>query len=235
VSEAVLTDLADACRSSGLLVVEVPGWPTKRRPGSFGPGGILVHHTGGDSDGFGYAVWLANVGRRDLAAPLCQVALGRDGTVYVCAAGRSNHAGRARASGPMPAGDGNTLYIGIEAMNNGSEGFSRTQYEAYVALCAALCRWYGWPASHVRGHRETSVTGKVDPGRIDLDKFRRDIDVQMEDDMPSLEEIEALLDRKLDEKFAELGEVVLADPKTDSGRMPRKVAWLMHRAAEASE
>lgn len=180
-----LTDLATAVRASGLRVVEISGWQTRGRPsstGSFNPKGVLCHHTGSSEDGRKYADWLAKVGRSDLPAPLCHLSLDREGTVYVIAAGRANHAGKAKASGPMPAGDGNALYVGIEAQNTGSEGWGHkgtdahgktiTQREAYERLCAALCRHYGWPASHVRAHRETSVTGKWDPGRMDMNEHR---------------------------------------------------------------
>lgn len=180
-----LTDLADACRKSGLRVVEVPGWRTRGRPsstGGFDPKGTLCHHTGDKSDGLAYANWLATKGRSDLPAPLVQLSLGRDATVYVCAAGRANHAGKAKASGPMPAGDGNTEYLGIEGQNTGTEGWAHkgtdaagkpvTQGEAYARLVAALHKHYSWPASHSRGHKETSVTGKWDPGAYDMDKHR---------------------------------------------------------------
>lgn len=182
-----LTDLADVLVDAGLSVVEVSGWKTRGRPastGGFDPRGIVVHHTGGTADTDAYVNWMTLDGRTDLPAPLCQLALSRRGTVYVCAAGRANHAGTARATGPMPAtSDGNGMYLGIEAMNTGSEGWSPAQYDAYVAMCAALCNHYGWPATHVRAHRETSTTGKWDPGLLDMDKFRNDIATRMEDDM----------------------------------------------------
>lgn len=185
-----LLDLATAVRTSGLKVVELPGWPTRGRPasaGGFSPRGVLCHHTGGASNSRDYVDWMARTGRSDLPAPLCQLALDRQGVVYVCAAGRANHGGKARATGPMPAGDANYLYLGIEAMNTGSEGWTPAQYDAYVRLCAALCGFYGWPATHVRAHRETSVTGKWDPGGIDMDDFRADINTVItegNDDMP---------------------------------------------------
>lgn len=185
----MLPDLAAACRKSGLQVFEMPGWERRTRPastGTFDPRGVLCHHTGSSRDDTEFVEWMATVGRSDLPAPLCQLALGRDGTVYVVAAGRANHGGTAKASGPMPSGDANSLYIGIEAMNTGSEGWGERQYDAYVRLCAALCKHYGWPATHVRAHKETSVTGKWDPGELDMDKFRRDIATHMKDgdDMP---------------------------------------------------
>lgn len=181
-----LTDLAEAARKSDLEVVALPGWSTRGRPastGGFDPRGVLCHHTGGTSDSRAYVDWMATEGRSDLPAPLCNLALSRTGIVYVVAAGRANHGGDARATGPMPAGDANELYVGIEAMNTGSEGWTERQYFAYVALCAALCEHYGWPATHVRAHRETSLTGKWDPGLLDMDHFRNDIDTAMEDEV----------------------------------------------------
>ena len=189
-----LTDLADACRKSGLEVVEIAGWQKRGRPsytGGFNPRGILVHHTGSNPpDSTAYVEWMARTGRGDLPAPLCQIALGRDGTVYVSAAGRANHAGDAKASGPIPAGDGNELYIGIEALNNGTEGWSTTQHAAYVRLCRALVDHYGWTPEHVRAHKETSHSGKWDPGELDMTKFRRAITAAttQEDDMPLSDE-----------------------------------------------
>ena len=90
-----LIDLADAARRSGLVVVELPGWDTNGRPGSFAPRGVLAHHTGsydtiGDTaDDLRYARWLAFTGRPDLPAPLCQLALSAEGVVYVCASDRA--------------------------------------------------------------------------------------------------------------------------------------------------
>lgn len=175
-------DLAKAARKSGLKVVVIPGWKKRGRPastGGFDPKGVLCHHTAGKDDSRAYVEWMTLKGRPDLPAPLCQLALSRKGVVYVCAAGRSNHAGKAKASGPMPAGDGNTLYIGIEALNDGYEGWTAKQYNAYVRLCTALCRHYGWKATHVRAHKETSTTGKIDPGKMDMNQLRKKVGAQL--------------------------------------------------------
>lgn len=187
-----LTDLADVLRKAGLNVVELPGWKTRGRPastGGFDPVGNLWHHTGGASNTRDYAEWMAYTGRSDLPAPLCQVAVDRSGTCYVSAAGRANHAGTAKASGPVPAGDGNALYIGWECMNTGSEGWTKAQYDAMVTAAAATSSHYGWTPNANRAHKETSVTGKWDPGLLDMDKFRRDIANHTgDDDMPLSDE-----------------------------------------------
>lgn len=180
---AHLAKLAHVLREADLNVVEIDGWRGRGRPrstGDFNPRGVLVHHTGSSGGGRSYAEWLAKVGRSDLPAPLCQLALDRDGTVYVCANGRANHAGQARQSGPMPAGDGNALYVGIEAMNNGTEGWTRVQRRAYIRTCAALCVAYAFSPKAVRAHRETSTTGKWDPGRLPMRPFRREVAKEMD-------------------------------------------------------
>lgn len=193
----LLLDLADAARKSGLVVIELPNWKSNESPGGFAPDGVLNHHTAAfdptndPNDDYAYAMHMAFTGRSDLPPPNCNLALSAECVVYVAAAGNANHAGPARASGPMPpASDGNVIYIGIEAMNSGSQGWSSlgldaagkqiTQYEAYVRLNAALCDHYGWPATHVRGHKETSVTGKIDP-TFDMDQMRTDVAAKMKE------------------------------------------------------
>lgn len=204
-------------RAAGLEVVEIPGWRDRGRPGSFDPVGVLWHHTGsydGLTDAgndYDYAMWLAVTGRPDLPAPLCQVSISAEGVVYVCAAGRANHAGRARASGTVAAGDGNTLYAGVECMNSGSQGWGRAQYDAMVTTGVVLGQVIDCSPDAQRGHRETSVTGKWDPGLLDLDQFRTDIltlaqgdndmtpaqEQLLNDTAKAVERIEAKLDREL--------------------------------------
>ncbi len=234
----MLTDLATACRKSGLTVVELSGWQSRARPastGGFYPIGILAHHTGSPSgltDGLNYAQWMATVGRSDLPAPLAQLGLGGDGTVYVMAAGRSNHAGTARAFGGwVGPGDANSQMLGIEAMHPGAGAWP--QYAAYVALCAALCDHYGWPRSHVAGHKETSVTGKVDPGGIDMGAFRADIaahnlstaPTEEVDDMADYEgqlgRIETKLDRALQQGRNQTSRILAELADKPDGRLSR--------------
>lgn len=231
-----LTTLPDVLRAAGLTVVELDGWRGRGRPastGGFDPRGVLWHHTGGSSDGTTYARWMAETGRPDLPAPLCQLSVGRDGTWYVCASGRANHAGTARASGPIHGGDGNELYLGVEAMNTGSEGWSAAQYDSMVTGGAALAAAYGWPATANRAHRETSTTGKWDPGLLDMDRFRTDIANHQEDPMAQItpndirtivrEETTAVVDdalapvvRKLDRATAKLKKLVTKENVTQA-------------------
>ena len=156
-------------RDAGLKVVEHDGWQTRGRPastGAFTPVGVLCHHTAtARSSSDAAVVSLLIRGRSDLPGPLCHLGLSRDGTVHVIAAGRANHAGKAKSSGTVAGGDGNRLYIGIEAFNDGvGEKWPAVQYDAYVKLAATLCQQVTHNSVQtVRGHKETSVTGKIDP------------------------------------------------------------------------
>lgn len=220
----MLTDLDQAVVRSGLKAIELKGWKTRKSNGGEDFQGVLVHHTGAyddiadAKDDLEYAWWMAVQGRGDLPPPLNNLGLSAEGVVYISAAGNANHAGRAKASGPMPAAaDGGRIYIGIEAMNSGAQGWTSkawladgteiTYFEAYALLCASLCYFYGWDASHVRGHKETSVTGKWDPGLLDMKQFRTRIAEilkqweEEDNDMPNADEVvKALLETKIEVK-----------------------------------
>lgn len=164
-------NLPTLLREAGLTVHESDGWRSRGRPGSFAPVGVLNHHTGASAVGWtpariaAYLRFLFQVGRSDLPAPLCQLSLGRDGTVYVGAAGRANHAGAAKARGSVAAGDGNTMYVGIEWMLSGTERIPKIMYDAGVTLNAVLLdEVLGTSVQTVAAHYETSVTGKWDIG-----------------------------------------------------------------------
>jgi hypothetical protein len=107
---------------------------------------------------------------------LAQCLVDYNGVFHVISAGRCNHAGTARASGPIPAGDGNTMLIGWEIDYNGvDQEMTPAQYNASLKATVAVLRRLGRDASYARGHRETSTTGKIDPSFIDLDVMRSDV------------------------------------------------------------
>jgi hypothetical protein len=166
-------DLPRRLRKAGLTVVEVDGWQTRGRPastGGFSPVGVLNHHTGafdreGDlADDLAYARWMFLEGRPDLPPPLCQLSISAEGTVYVGAAGRANHAGTAKASGSVAAGDGNRLYAGIEWMLSGTQPIPAKMYKAGATTNAVLLDIIGSSVQAVSCHYQTSVTGKWDIG-----------------------------------------------------------------------
>jgi len=154
-------------RAAGLKVETVRGWRTRGRPGAFAPSGVLWHHTGTKASVSNPHPTLGLLvrGTSALTGPLCQLSPGFDGVIRVVAAGRANHAGSARASGPMPSGDGNAMYIGLEFDYSGSQDMSDLQYAAGVKASVAILKKLREDQHNVRGHKETSTAGKWDPGK----------------------------------------------------------------------
>lgn len=182
-----LAGMADVLRRAGLTVVEVPGWKTR---GYLGQDlteirGILHHHTATHRSRFNEDAPTLNMcvnGRSDLPGPLCQIVLGRNGTVYLAAAGVANHAGRGTAPG-IPENMGNHYLIGIEMESSGIAPWDWTLDQIRVAphLGAALERAY---LQHLPedmrlqlGHKEYSYDGKIDPAGWpgDMDGLRASI------------------------------------------------------------
>lgn len=234
----LLTDLADVLRTTGRPVIEMRGWKINYHSGAFDPQGNLWHHTGSydamadAANDLDYAKWLAFTGRADLAAPLCNVSISAEGVYYVCSAGRAYHAGDAKASGPVPSGNGNGLYIGWECMNSGSQGWGDAQYGAMVDGAVATSKHYRWSAEANRAHKETSLTGKWDPGQLSMDKFRTDIKKAMNSerdwfDMASKKELAEVVNAAKDEILTELGNYRKNELKRD--RDETKVATRRHQ------
>ena len=173
----MLIDLADVCRSSGLSVVEVPGWSGRGYAGQSlrAVNGVLWHHTAtGSARNYTAGcptLGMLRDGRSDLPGPLCNLALGRAGEVYVVAAGVANHAGVGSAPG-FPADMGNHYLIGIEMESSGVAPWDWTpaQLDAMPRLGAALERAYlQWLAPDLRlqlAHYEYSSAGKIDPAGL---------------------------------------------------------------------
>lgn len=175
------TWLAEACRAAGLDVYEMPGWETRESRSGFDPEGVVCHHTATGTDwADGHVALLLRDGRRDLAGPLAQIGLERDGTVVLIAAGRANHNGYGLW--------GNDSY-GIEAYNDGKgEPWPKAQLDAYRRLVRVICDHHGWHDDRVKAHRETDPDRKIDPTGIDMTAFRAAVfsapaDQQDEDDL----------------------------------------------------
>lgn len=166
----LLTDLADACRKSGLTVLEVDGWQTRGHGDFLGVNSLVCHHTATSAKALGDypSLRIVRDGRSDLPGPLSQLGLGRNGTVYVIAAGVAYHAGATF----YPRQD-NWHAIGIEAEADGLSSWPEVQLDAYARLCAALAEHYGIPLSNVQGHKEIAKPAgrKIDPN-FDMTAFR---------------------------------------------------------------
>ncbi len=111
-----LTWLPAVLLDAGLRVAEQPGWQTRGRSDVGTVMGVMCHHTAGSRTGIMPSLGVLTDGRSDLPGPLSQLGLGRDGTFFVIAAGRANHAGAGNWQGITT---GNASFIGIEAENSG--------------------------------------------------------------------------------------------------------------------
>jgi len=85
---------------------------------------------------------------------------------------------------------------------------------------------YGWPASHVRAHRETSLTGKWDPGLLDMNDHRAAVAryiKQGDDDMTPQEkqafaaEVADLVVAKLERRTGKLSALARAVRRLGNG------------------
>jgi peptidoglycan hydrolase-like protein with peptidoglycan-binding domain len=111
-------------------------------------------------------------GRSDLAGPLAQLGLGRDGTYYIIAAGRANHAGAGSWQGITT---GNTSFIGIEGENAGTpdDAWPEVQMDAYRRGVAAILKHVGRGAEFCAGHKEYALPkGRKPDPLFDMDVFR---------------------------------------------------------------
>jgi N-acetylmuramoyl-L-alanine amidase len=161
----MLTALADVARQTGYPVIELAGWKTRGDGVMSGVQTITCHHTAdGGAKGNYPSLKVVRDGRPGLPGPLAQYGLGRDGTIYVIAAGKCNHAGVSRARAYT-----NPWAIGIEAEAVGVPGtvgdWPAKQMDSYARLCRVLIDHYDLNVADVRGHKETCapVGRKTDP------------------------------------------------------------------------
>jgi hypothetical protein len=163
--------LPDVLLDAGLKVAPVEGWQLRGRGDVGRTMGVLCHHTAGPSEGNMPSLDTLVHGRPDLNGPLAQLGLGRDGTYYVIAAGRCNHAGEGAWRGITT---GNTNFIGIEAENTGLAGdtpWPAVQVDAYRRGVAAILQHTGLGPECCAGHKEYAPQRKTDP-TLDMDDFR---------------------------------------------------------------
>jgi hypothetical protein len=172
-----LTWLAQVLLDAGLKVSEVDGWKSRGR-GEVGPiKGVMCHHTATAKSAPGNLPTLRMLieGRSDLPGPLAQLGLGRDGTFFVIAAGRCNHAGVGNWQGLT---GGNTNFIGIEAENSGlpDNPWPAVQIDAYEHGVAALLKKVRANAIMCCGHKEYALPpGRKSDPSFDMKPFRMNV------------------------------------------------------------
>lgn len=186
-----LTWLPQVLLDAGLRVAEQPGWQTRGR-GEVGPiRGVICHHTAGPKTGNMPSLNIVTNGRSDLPGPLSQLCLGRDGTFFVVAAGRCNHAGAGNWQGLT---NGNQNFIGIEAENTGlsNDPWPAIQLDAYRRGVAALLKKIRANAIMCCGHKEYALPPrrKNDP-TFDMVDFRQQVSAIMAGTAPNASVIPA--------------------------------------------
>lgn len=177
--------LPDVLRSAGVDVYVMPGAETRTtRSSGLSPQGVVWHHTAtGTNWADGHVAALLRDGRRDLAGPLSQVGIERDGTWVIVALGRANHNGY---------GHWGNDSIGLEFYNDGKgEAWSPAQVESGVRGTRAILDYLGKrPATAVLGHRETDPKRKIDPHGLDMSDVRARISRPTPSPAPADEEDE---------------------------------------------
>lgn len=175
-----LTWLAQVLKDAGLKVAEQPGWEDRGRGPMGAVRGIICHHTAGPKAGNMPSLKVITDGRPGLPGPLSQLGLGRDGTFFVIAAGRCNHAGVGSWKG---ISSGNSSFIGIEAENTGlanDQPWPTVQMDAYKRGCAAILKKLGADVSMCCGHKEYArPNGRKSDPSFDMDDFRADVEAIM--------------------------------------------------------
>ncbi|HKP76157.1 MAG TPA: N-acetylmuramoyl-L-alanine amidase, partial [Longimicrobiaceae bacterium] len=168
-----LTWLPGVLEAAGLKVARVDGWETRGRGEMGKVHGVICHHTAGSRTGNMPTLGILIKGREDLPGPLSQVGLGRDGTWYVIAAGRCNHAGAGSWQGITT---GNSNFIGIECENTGSMKdfpWPSVQMDSLRRGVAAILNHVGKTADFCCGHREYALPkGRKDDPLFDMAAFR---------------------------------------------------------------
>ena len=166
--------LQPVLRNAGLKVAVVDGWETRGRGDMGQVEGVICHDTANPTPGNMPTLRTLIEGRPDLAGPLAQLGLGRDGTFYVVAAGRCNHAGEGIWQGCTT---GNSSFIGIEAENSGvGEPWPDVQMDALRRGVSAILAKLQHSADACAGHKEYALPSgrKIDPS-FDMVLFRRSI------------------------------------------------------------
>ena len=257
-----------ALRAEGVTIKEWSGWrdrcrchsgshekgigPTGRAWGSMH--GVMIHHTGSDSQSDDYVRNVLASGYTGLPGPLCHAGGRMDGTVVLIGSGRANHAGggdpavlaKVKAEsytslkptkGNSNGTDGNDNFYGLEVMYDGGQPMTDDQLDGAVRYAAAICRHHGWSAKSVIGHGEWS-SDKWDPGKQDMSDFRKRVQARLDDkpsagtnppgdefDMATLKELQEIVRKEVDRRC---GDVVPAP--SGYSKIKTNPTWVLSNA-----
>ncbi|MEU3686977.1 peptidoglycan recognition protein family protein [Streptomyces narbonensis] len=252
------TQILAALSAEGVDVREYKDWRNHNRnhKGAWGPvNGIVIHHTAGRD-----SLALCYSGTSALPGPLCHTHLAKSGVAHMVGNGRANHAGmfaenamdamrRELSVHPVPGPDAmdanaRTYGIEIENLGNGVDFYPSAQYDAAVRWAAAICRFHGWSANSVIGHKE-GTRRKIDPaGPVgsakgaawSMDKFRADVQKRL--DGPQKPPSKPEGEKPKPKPVVDLSNVIAAarkDPGLPQGKSTYKADALLVEKALAAE
>jgi N-acetyl-anhydromuramyl-L-alanine amidase AmpD len=167
--------LPSVLKNAGLKVALQSGWEDRGHGDVREIVGVICHHTAGPRNLNMPSLKTLIEGRSDLPGPLSQLGLGRDGTFYVIAAGRCNHAGKGIWQKFV---NGNSNFIGIEAENSGrfDDPWPEVQMDAYRRGVAAILKHIGRSAEFCAGHKEYALPkGRKPDTSFDMVSFRNSV------------------------------------------------------------
>lgn len=171
-SGVYLTELADWFRAAGLTVVEWQGWATRARSsGGYAdasrPWCVMWHHTASPptTSPEDLARYTAETGDN---APIANVNVERDGSVWLLAAGPTNTNGKGNpmtfTKGRVPQDSMNSYAFGMEIVNDGvGEPYPQVQIDAAFVVSAVVNARLGNAADDVATHWSYAPTRKIDP------------------------------------------------------------------------
>lgn len=121
---------------------------------------VVIHFTAQDS--VQQTIRTFTIKRTEVSA---HYVIGKDGKVYHMVNDylRSNHAGLGKWGSVT---DMNSISLGIEIDNNGSEPFTDAQIKSLLQLLAQLKKAYNIPAANFIGHQDFAPARKPDPGPL---------------------------------------------------------------------
>lgn len=167
-SVAFANAVVEGLRHNGVPVRFIDGWDRRGNGQVSSYLGLSWHHTASD---YGRAYSTLWNGRAGLSGPLCNSSGDNDGGITIVAAHPANHAGASggRSMGPLPTTNlFNKLMWGHEIVYPGTSPMTDAQYRSAQILAGVVSGILRRPnADWCRGHAETSITGKWDPGYED--------------------------------------------------------------------
>lgn len=190
--------LVEAGLLTGYPVVEISGWRARGHGGFRVVEGVVPHHTADGPNGNFPSQRIVTDGRADLAGPLCNYGLGRDGTIFVVAAGVAWHAGASAWAGFT---DLNDEFVGIEAESVGSrDDWTPQQRDCYPRLCAAILHYIHRGPDRLAGHKECALPHgrKIDPAFWDLNDMRNKVNYMLGDPLRRINRFNSTPPRPVD-------------------------------------